>query len=253
MIKYLTPNPIQLESRLGPVGSIHPFDIWQFRESREAAIKGVATIASLSYGNEASKNPHKLFSTIVEKGHLSCLEFVPVPTFSAHGCVDLPEASLRHNMVIIEESEWNDYYWGDNVVDMGRMSHPATGFLVECPIFVARQWMRHRAFSYLELSRRYVQLKKIIAEYYGNDYGLLGLLTCARRELAEVEYMMRLKAGQPPELARKCLPMEMMTKFYVAGYNTEWKSSFLKLRDDVHAQPEIRVFAENIREVINGL
>ena len=42
------------------------------------------------------------------------------------------------------------------------------------------------------------------------------------------------------------MPVEALTRFWVAGFNRDWEA-FLKLRDDPHAQPEIRVFAQWIR------
>lgn len=240
MIRFNS-DPIQLESRLGRVGSIQSFDLWQFRESREACVEGVAQIASLSYGNEAAKNPQALFDRIVSLGHLSCLEFVPMPDLFI-GTEHLPSASLRHN-----EIDGCRQFGKYDMKDMEMQGNGATGFLVEAPIFVARQWMRHRSFSYLEMSRRYVKGSKVPLEFYGEEgeYDIAKMVCGA----AVGAYERLIEIGQPPELARRVLPVGLMTKFYVGGFDRDW-CEFVRLRSDAHAQPEIRVFADEIAKVI---
>lgn len=229
MFQPLTPI-VPLESRWGRVGSIQAWNPWEARRSREAAVWWVAKIASLSYGNDAAKDPEKLFKLITERGHLSCLEFVPV--FPDPGEA-LPHSSWRnHTAVTFTES----------IFDLMEDSDRATAFLVEAPIFVARQWMRHRSFSYLELSRRYVKGDKVELEFYGDEDPI-------RRNFfttAMIEYTRSIMAGDPPELARYCLPVATMTKFWVAGFDRDWQA-FCGLRCDTHAQAEIRVFADFIK------
>jgi thymidylate synthase ThyX len=62
-------------------------------------------------------------------------------------------------------------------------------------------------------------------------------------DACKAEYQRRLDAGWPNEIARGCMPVESMTRFWCAGFDRDWEA-FLKLRDDAHAQPEIRVFAQ---------
>lgn len=238
MIRYST-NEIELHSRLGRVGSIRAFDLWQFRESREACVEGVAQIASLSYGNEAAKNPQALFDRIISLGHLSCLEFVPLRSRPKN--VSLPKSSIRSRIDFMDRQRKFSAR-----IAKDASAEPATGFLVECPIFVARQWMRHRSFSYLEMSRRYVKGAKIAFEFYGIDE-FKGFSTFHQDAIKE--YDRRMKDGWPVEIARGCIPVEAMTRFYVGGFDRDWRK-FVSLRADAHAQPEIRVFAEEIAKVI---
>lgn len=235
MIRWST-DAVELTSRLGRVGSIRKFDLWQFRESRQACIEGVAQIASLSYGNEAAKNPQALFDRIVALGHLSCLEFVPA---IVEADLALPFNSSRMFAGIEVPDKPLD-------VSKLRETWPATGFLVEAPIFVARQWMRHRSFSYLEMSRRYVKGEKVAFRFYGfkaHGEHPADLLYDA----AEEAYAALIKDGEPAELARRVLPVGLMTKFYVGGFDRDWRK-FVELRADKHAQPEISAFAEWIGE-----
>lgn len=231
MIRWST-DTVELTSRLGRVGSIRKFDLWQFRESRQACIEGVAQIASLSYGNEAAKNPQALFDRIVALGHLSCLEFVPA----------IVEADLA--LPFNSSRMFTGIEVPDKPLDVSKLREtwPATGFLVEAPIFVARQWMRHRSFSYLEMSRRYVKGAKVPLEFYGvgqNGYDYADVLCGA----SVAAYECLIANGEPPELARRVLPVGLMTRFYVGGFERDWRK-FVELRADKHAQPEIRAFAE---------
>lgn len=245
-MRYIT-ETINLTGPCGHLGSIRAIDLWQFRESVAQAIEGVATIASLSYGNDAAKNPDALFKSIVDRGHLSCLEFVPWPELAERGKPTLPCDSMRHSSV----SDCDDLNCVDYLFDGDRWAKEddlATGFLVEAPIFVARQWMRHRAFSYLEMSRRYVKDAKVPFTFYGQETASVAEHQFYENALAL--YGQLLAKNEPPERARRVIPVGAMTKFWVGGYNHDWKSSFIKLRAEKHAQEEIRIFGEWIEKQI---
>ena len=224
----------------GHLGTIRAFDLWELRKSREACIEGVANIASLSYGNEAAKNPETLFKSIVDRGHLSCLEFVPFP-YLGDGKPTLPSHSLRRYPSLVEA----EYNFGE---DNGEDDFPATAFLVESPILTIRQWFRHRAFSYLEMSRRYTSGKKIPFEFYGAD-------NAKEREAAHYAESIALydelcSWGEPPERARRVIPVGAFSRFWAGGYNHDWKDSFTRLRSEKHAQTEIRLFSEFIQDIV---
>ena len=264
MIEPLTPV-VELHSRLGRVGSIQAWNPWESRKSVAHAKWWVAKVASLSYGNDEAKNPEKLFQGIVDRGHLSCLEFVPVLVDDEYGLdtmqLALPAQSLRTNWEALSEVLNDPAFWGDGnrmqeelrvASDPAYNPSTATAFLVECPLYVRSQWMRHRSFSYLEMSRRYTKGSKVEWGYYKDDTNgcergmLVDGIPLTFHQICEAEYQRRLNAGWPNEIARGCMPMEAMTRFWVAGFNRDW-DAFIKLRDDPHAQPEIRAFAQWIR------
>lgn len=136
-------------------------------------------------------------------------------------------------------------------------------FVVKLPIFVARQWIRHRTGSFNEQSARY---SKLPCEFYvpaldrmqaqstsnkqasGQALESMQAHDCrnlirASAEGAYADYEELLKRGLARELARTVLPTSFYTQWYwtVDLHNL---MHFLKLRLHPHAQYEIRVYAE---------
>ena len=140
-------------------------------------------------------------------------------------------------------------------------------FHVKCPIFVSRQWFRHRWSSFNEISGRYTEFKE---EFYvpdhlrtqaGDDYRFSMLdgpivpeLTgqIKRSILQQYElYKKLLDRGVAKEQARIVLPVSMYTQFYWS-VNARSLMNFIRLRDDEHAQYEIRQYAKAIREMFRA-
>ena len=112
-------------------------------------------------------------------------------------------------------------------------------FKIKAPIFVARQWFRHRTGSYLEKSLRYTIAEP---EFYAvND-------EMEQYNQKAYEEYLRLIKHIRKEQARAILPMGTYTEFY-------WKIDlrnlmhFLELRLDKHAQYEIREYAKAIERL----
>jgi thymidylate synthase (FAD) len=150
-------------------------------------------------------------------------------------------------------------------------------FEVKAPIFVFRQWHRHRTFSYNELSARYRELPK---EYYVpkiEDIGQQSTATKQARDLSptlsrtEAQdrtneqtlfhnhceesfrlYNYLLAKGWPRELARSVLPVATYSHMFCTA-NLLNLLKFLTLRCDSHAQYEIRVYADAMRELIRPI
>jgi len=139
--------------------------------------------------------------------------------------------------------------------------HVAFTFHVKCPLFVARQWMRHRISSYNELSGRYTELKK---EFYVPMF-LTDRIKAARCGHKDIEYLkeeMRkfyqksyslyqklLNEGMPREVARAVLPLATYTQFYWTA-NLRSIMNFLSLRADSHAQWEMQQYAIAVAKVV---
>jgi thymidylate synthase (FAD) len=112
---------------------------------------------------------------------------------------------------------------------------------IECPIFIRAQIIRHRSFSFLEMSRRYVNNKKKPFEFYA--------LPSEDEEKAIARYLQAIEEGEPPEFARRFIPQSAMTTFYMAGNKRAW-DNFFNLRCDPHAQQEVRIVANAIKNLI---
>lgn len=146
-------------------------------------------------------------------------------------------------------------------------------FHVKLPVFVARQWIRHRMANVNEYSARYSILdrefyipapEQLAAQSTQNNQGrgevlegeeaqrVLDLLRDdAMRSYDHYEAMLSQdgQQGLARELARMNLPANIYTQWY-------WKTDlhnllhFLRLRADAHAQYEIRVYAEVMCEIV---
>lgn len=152
---------------------------------------------------------------------------------------------------------------------------------IKLPIFVARQWIRHRTASINEYSARYSILDKefyipepqhLAAQSEVNNQGRGAVLTGDEAEhvltmlkhdsvqaYSHYQDMLNLnengqrddenKSGLARELARMGLPVNYYTQWY-------WKINlhnlmhFLSLRADAHAQYEIRVYAEAMLDIM---
>jgi thymidylate synthase (FAD) len=142
---------------------------------------------------------------------------------------------------------------------------------VELPVFVARQWIRHRTANVNEYSARYSivpdkfyvpSLDQVRAQSTVNKQGRGEPLDVASAErfrhsckvnaaVAFSDYKDAIEAGVARELARSLLPVSMYTRWY-------WKIDlhnlmhFQSLRNDPHAQYEIRVYAETIHQIMEA-
>lgn len=147
-------------------------------------------------------------------------------------------------------------------------------FEVKAPIFVFRQWHRHRTWSYNELSGRYRELPtefyipvadkigeqsknnkqaRDISEEYDADSRRQQLdAYAAHCDESFLVYRRLLADGWPRELARSVLPVSTYSHMF-ANVDLHNLLHFLTLRCDAHAQYEIRVYAEAIRELIRPI
>jgi thymidylate synthase (FAD) len=151
---------------------------------------------------------------------------------------------------------------------MTPFQHQFATFLVECPLFVAREWMRHRTQSYNEISRRYTsddvefwvpsvlrgQSKSNRQASDGvcdNQSELRELIIC-QYEIAAKAYQALLDQGVAREQARTVLPQGMITRFYASADLRNW-ADWYKLRIDDSAQEEIRQCAKRVGDKLTEL
>lgn len=119
-------------------------------------------------------------------------------------------------------------------------------FDVKCPIFVARQWMRHRIGSFNEESLRYCVAERDYFIPNGLDKPQLAFWKMYNEE--QFDRYNLVKQTMPKEQARSILPLGTYTKFYWT-VNGSSLMNFLKLRLDESAQAEIREYAKVILDM----
>jgi thymidylate synthase (FAD) len=141
--------------------------------------------------------------------------------------------------------------------------HNAFRFHVRCPLFVAREWFRHRWGSFNEFSMRYARASDDFyvpeVEDVRTQVGKPGAYSFepvdpdvaeqTREELQAVyetafaAYERLVELGVARELARAALPVGAYTEFYWT-VNARALMNFLSLRAAEAAQREIRIYAE---------
>lgn len=152
------------------------------------------------------------------------------------------------------------------------LEHVQFTFNVKVPLFIERQWNRHRSWKYFslnEVSRRYsseniefyipkdfriqsednkqMSTDALLEEKYSTELHQIILMSC--EDMISI-YEAMLEHGVAREQARGILPQFMYTSFYatVDLHNLFW---FLELRRHPHAQWEIRKYAEAIEKIIS--
>lgn len=144
-------------------------------------------------------------------------------------------------------------------------------FDVKAPIFVFRQWHRHRTWSFNEVSARYAELPE---EVYVPAAEQITTQSTSNKQMRTAEqhpraqdwrefmathaattfdlYRAMLRDGVPRELARSVLPVGTYSHMF-ATVDLHNLMHFLKLRLHEHAQYEIRVYAEAMLALIEPL
>src|SRR6476646_6944528 len=143
--------------------------------------------------------------------------------------------------------------------------HNAFRFHIRCPIFVAREWFRHRIGSFNEFSMRYAKATDDFyvpeADDVRSQVGKPGAYSFepVSQELAEetrqelealykeayATYARLVEKGVARELARAVMPVGAYTQFYWT-VNARALMNFVSLRNAEFAQLEIRRYAEAV-------
>jgi thymidylate synthase (FAD) len=161
--------------------------------------------------------------------------------------------------------------------------HNVLTFWIKVPMFVARQQMRHRTFSYNEISRRYTSDK--IEFYYPQEMRMqdtknrqasldetfnpviefdpydhpqflkLDSVSAIKNHVKESVklYDKMIDKGIAREQARMILPQNLYTTYWATGSLHNWVNSFVAKRDHPDAQWEIKLLAREISRQIQAL
>jgi thymidylate synthase (FAD) len=146
--------------------------------------------------------------------------------------------------------------------------HSVISLKLNVPLFVRSHIMRHRTFSYNEVSRRYTE--EAIAFHTPHHFRKQASrnLQCSEGLLEQSEaikntyqlfisdalklYEQLLNDGVAREQARAILPQCLYTSFYMTGNLLNW-IKFLKLRLGEHVQPETKEVAQAIKAILSDL
>ena len=157
--------------------------------------------------------------------------------------------------------------WADQ--HTSTFEHNTLTVMVEVPIFVAREWHRHRTQAFNEISGRYSEMRPV---FYvpGGDRPLVqtGKAMDYRREAGDMkqkaraanahrtaaedawnEYQSMLEFGIAREVARNILPVSLYTRFYATANLRNWLA-FIALRTDPTALHEIQDAARQAADLI---
>ena len=276
----------------GGMGFVEHYDFALANTSYESRVQAVTKVASICYGNPKALGSINLFNRLqAEAAGLpsSSYEFIPVLIDMTNTYVDYTTKNPTIRNVksklstCIKFGEYIGKYLLTNlralIADVGvddSLNYLNTSpeeiqiirdnfkvFLFNVDLATRAQMVRHRC-SWQELSRRYVSGKKTPFEFYISEKMQSIISTTADDEsdiyldtndilnICLNHYMEALEKGVKPEEARRILPQAMMTTIWGAFQPTQL-ANFFTLRLDSHAQREIRLVAEAMKEAIDGV
>jgi len=263
------------------IGYIEQYDFSTANRSYEDRVKAVSTVASICYGKEW-KGTDTLFKRLgTESKGLpsSSYEFVPIllnidqiihitKTYGeVHNTIKYgewveDEEYLLTNLrtLIADIGSKSDQFYNTTEEEINIIKKHYKVFKTKIPLFVARQYMRHRV-SWQEQSRRYISDKKQPFEfyiskdmydikshehpYYNPAHGINltdNYSTQNIYDLCVEHYHKALEQGIKPQEARIVLPQSMYTTMWSAWYPKQLES-FIELRTEAHTQEETRELA----------
>lgn len=200
---------------------------------------------------------------VLDKGYVELLDWL------GHDLTPVESARVSYNGDAYADSDRNlkllEYLYKNE--HMNVLEPIVLKFRIKAPIFVFRQWHRHRLASISERSGRYTEFDE--AEWYvpaqmriQDTVNKQGSLPDTddhlsffihqideASKLAYYEYQRMLNAGVAKELARIILPVNFYSEM-IWTINMRSLFNFLKQRLDTHAQYEIRCYAQAIAQML---
>ena len=230
MNKYFNPvERIELYSdTIGDKGYVELWSGWNSDFNKESRAETITTVASLSYGNEAAKDPDSLIKVLENKKHLVPFEFV---RFSDEFNFNLRNFNDLNYMDISPNEHGKRYF-----------AH----FKFKIPLFADAHFMTHRCYSRLAMSRRFTSGDKVPFEFYAtNGYELR-----AGEDFVGI-YNMRIKNGEKKEDARSTMPVNTYTVRFACADKYGLKN-FFKQRLAADTQKQTRELAEAMLKLLQN-
>jgi len=195
------------------------YDMQFHNRDKEARHLTISNIAPICYGKEYASNPKQIVETLYKNGHFTPFEFV-------RGNPPTLENSWRHNPDLPYSIAENYYI-----------------FRLVIPMFIKNQIIRHRGFSYMEISRRFT--KPSIEDFYikpplTTDY----VYSCLEK------YNNYIENNVKPELARLVLPAYALNcTLFMAGTVEQYKDFVIKRLCD-NSQAETKEVVKTMGELL---
>lgn len=197
---------------------------------------------------------------VLDKGEITLID-------SMGGDISVVAAARVSNAVTYEEASRGEEKDAKLIKFLARnrhgtpFEHATFTFRVKAPLFVVREWQRHRMGSYNEVSGRYVEFNPEF--YYPNLWRVPGktnkqgsavpmpfdqgwqdeahLSYADAMQEAYARYVFLIEHGVAKEMARMLLPLSLYTEFYWT-VNARSLMNFISLRSAEDAQWEIRQY-----------
>lgn len=192
--------------------------------------------------------------TVLDKGFVDLVEYMG----GDRGVIQAARVCYRSNGLSDQEKDKKLVNYLMSNDHLSPFEHSVFKFHVKAPLFVARQWFRHRSSSYNETSQRYAVVQnefyfpeKWRAQDNKNKQGSIEsnldhtLENTALKQttlLGMANYQRAIERGVAKEMARFHLPVNVYTEWYWT-VNSRNLMAFIKLRSDSHAQWEIRQYS----------
>jgi len=256
------------------------FDFSKANSSPEARVKAITAIASVCYANPNALDSTKLYNRLyTESIGLPSSSFEFVPVFIKPEILEAIEIQAVEKLNKAQINSFTRFFnyiplkkWGCEregvITNLRNLIYLSTllgdvsyldlfntdtleqeiinehfdVFLIKTSLVTRSQFMRHRTFSYQELSRRYTGNNKVPFTFSSYTQSNISNF-CLGAYDTLVKYT---KA----EEARHNIPQGAITYFWVAMSNIEDKSNFYRLRTGKHAQTEIRELSETMLECL---
>jgi len=205
-----------------------------------------------------SDDPHAYLREVLDHGEVTFIDCMG----DDRSIVNAARVSYNSNGTPEEDAKLIKYLLKNR--HTSPFEHVVFTFKVKAPLFVLRQWQRHRTWSFNEVSARYTKLPN---DFYTPEEGHVGSQHSSNKQMRALGeardtelyyrtcsaafdvYDTLLKEGWPRELARGVLPVSTYSEMY-ATVDLHNLLHFLELRLHDHTQYEIRVYAEQILELL---
>lgn len=182
---------------------------------------------------------------VLDKGHVELIDFLGG---------DMAAVRAARISYMSESDPQRDEKLIDLLMKLGHESpfeHIVFTFHIKAPIFVARQWMRHRIASINERSGRFTEFEE---EFYVPDTDRSPNANEMRKAMDASfrVYKDLISRGVKKEVARMVLPLSIYTEWYWT-VNARSLMNFLNQRADSHAQYEIQKYAMAVAECFKSV